>query len=109
MDDKNLIYSDDEIEQIEELEKLSDHQLKARLVYELNKLNNNYHEYVLTKYSYMSRQLRIEDMFLPCRAYNCLKRAGIQTVQQLIDKPRSEVERIKNLGRKSLQYIVKFL
>ena len=42
MDDKNLIYTDDEIEQIEELEKLSDHQLKARLVYELNKLNSNY-------------------------------------------------------------------
>ena len=42
MDDKNLIYTDDEIEQIEELEKLSDHQLKARLVYELNKVNSNY-------------------------------------------------------------------
>ena len=51
----------------------------------------------------------IEDMNLSVRSFNCLKRAGIQTVQQLIDKPRSEVEKIKNLGRKSLREIQKKL
>ena len=53
--------------------------------------------------------IAIEDMNLSVRSFNCLKRAGIQTVQQLIDKPRSEVERIKNLGRKSLREIQKKL
>lgn len=42
MNIKNSIYDEDQIEEIEELEKLSDHQLKARLVYELNRLNLNY-------------------------------------------------------------------
>lgn len=42
MNVKNSIYDEDQIEEIEELEKLSDHQLKARLVYELNRLNLNY-------------------------------------------------------------------
>lgn len=42
MNAKNSIYDEDQIEEIEELEKLSDHQLKARLVYELNRLNLNY-------------------------------------------------------------------
>ena len=53
--------------------------------------------------------IAIEDMNLSVRSFNCLKRAGIQTVQQLIDKHRSEVERIKNLGRKSLREIQKKL
>ncbi len=51
----------------------------------------------------------IEDMNLSVRSFNCLKRAGIQTVQQLIDKSHSEVEKIKNLGRKSLREIQKKL
>lgn len=56
-----------------------------------------------------SSSTSIEDMNLSVRSFNCLKRAGIQTVQQLIDKPRSEVEKIKNLGRKSLREIQKKL
>ena len=44
----------------------------------------------------------IENINLSVRSYNCLKRAGIQTIQELTDKKRSEVEKIKNLGKKSL-------
>ena len=51
----------------------------------------------------------IEDISLSVRSYNCLKRAGIQTIHELTEKTRSEVEKIKNLGRKSLREIQKKL
>ncbi len=47
----------------------------------------------------------IENINLSVRSYNCLKRAGIQTIQELTSKTHSEVEHIKNLGRKSLREI----
>ncbi|WEK82888.1 MAG: DNA-directed RNA polymerase subunit alpha [Mycoplasma sp.] len=51
----------------------------------------------------------IENINLSVRSYNCLKRAGIQTIQELTNKTRYEVEHIKNLGRKSLREIIKRL
>ena len=54
-------------------------------------------------------QIPIDDLELSVRAYNCLKRAGIQTIHELTEKTRSEVEKIKNLGRKSLREIQKKL
>lgn len=47
----------------------------------------------------------IENINLSVRSYNCLKRAGIQTIQELTSKTKSEVEHIKNLGNKSLKEI----
>ncbi|MDR2823305.1 MAG: DNA-directed RNA polymerase subunit alpha [Mycoplasmataceae bacterium] len=51
----------------------------------------------------------IEDLNLSVRSYNCLKRRGIQTIQELTDMSCSEVEKIKNLGKKSLREIQKQL
>ncbi|MDR0826117.1 MAG: DNA-directed RNA polymerase subunit alpha [Mycoplasmataceae bacterium] len=51
----------------------------------------------------------IEDMNLSVRSYNCLKRRGIQTIEELVNMTRSEVEKIKNLGKKSLREIQKNL
>ena len=39
------------------------------------------------------------------RSYNCLKRAGINTVQELTDKTESDMMKVRNLGRKSLEEV----
>ena len=46
--------------------------------------------------------MKIEDMELSVRAFNCLKRAGINTVEDLCNKTESEMMKIRNLGNKSL-------
>ncbi len=48
----------------------------------------------------------IEEVEFSVRAYNCLKRAGIHTVQDLVDKRESEVTKIRNLGKKSLKEVL---
>ena len=48
----------------------------------------------------------IEEIEFSVRAYNCLKRAGINTMQDLIDKRESEVNKIRNLGKKSLKEVI---
>lgn len=48
----------------------------------------------------------IEEIEFTVRAYNCLKRAGINTVQNLIDKREVEVTKIRNLGKKSLKEVL---
>ena len=48
----------------------------------------------------------IEEIEFSVRAYNCLKRAGIHTVQDLISKKESEVTKISNLGKKSLKEVL---
>ena len=48
----------------------------------------------------------IEEIEFSVRAYNCLKRANINTVQDLIDKKESEVTKIRNLGKKSLKDVI---
>ena len=48
----------------------------------------------------------IEEIEFSVRAYNCLKRAGIHTVQDLISKREMEVTKIRNLGKKSLKEVL---
>lgn len=48
----------------------------------------------------------IEEIEFSVRAYNCLKRAGIHTVQDLISKKEVEVTKIRNLGKKSLNEVI---
>jgi DNA-directed RNA polymerase subunit alpha len=48
----------------------------------------------------------IEEVEFSVRAYNCLKRAGIHTVQDLVDKREVEVTKIRNLGKKSLKEVL---
>lgn len=49
--------------------------------------------------------MMIEDLDLSVRSYNCLKRAGIQTVEELTLKTEDEMMRIRNLGKKSLKEV----
>lgn len=48
----------------------------------------------------------IEEVEFSVRAYNCLKRAGIHTVQDLVNKRETEVTKIRNLGKKSLKEVL---
>ncbi len=48
----------------------------------------------------------IEDLDFSVRAYNCLKRAGIHTLQDLVNKSDNEVMKIRNLGKKSLKEVL---
>lgn len=47
-------------------------------------------------------EMSIEDLELSVRSYNCLKRAGINTVEQLTEKSEQEMMKVRNLGQKSL-------
>lgn len=47
----------------------------------------------------------IEELDLSVRSYNCLKRAGINTVQELIQRNEDEMMKVRNLGRKSLEEV----
>lgn len=49
--------------------------------------------------------MTIEDLELSVRSYNCLKRAGINTVSELIDKDEEEMMKVRNLGKKSLDEV----
>ncbi len=48
----------------------------------------------------------IDDLDLSVRAYNCLKRAGILTLHDLVDKSENEMMKIRNLGKKSLKEVM---
>lgn len=47
----------------------------------------------------------IEDLELSVRSYNCLKRAGIKTVEELVNKTEDELMHVRNLGKKSLKEV----
>jgi DNA-directed RNA polymerase subunit alpha len=49
--------------------------------------------------------MTIEELDLSVRSYNCLKRAGINTVQELITKTEEDMMKVRNLGRKSLEEV----
>jgi len=54
-------------------------------------------------------QMTIEELDLSVRSFNCLKRAGINTVEDLICKTEEDMMRVRNLGRKSLEEVVEKL
>lgn len=51
-------------------------------------------------------EMSIEDMDLSVRSYNCLKRANINTVEDLTKKTEDDMLKVKNLGRKSLDEVI---
>lgn len=51
-------------------------------------------------------EMTIEELDLSVRSYNCLKRAGINTVEDLIGKTEDDMMKVRNLGRKSLDGVV---
>lgn len=50
-------------------------------------------------------EMNIEDLDLSVRSYNCLKRAGINTVQELANQTEEDMMKVRNLGRKSLKEV----
>ena len=50
-------------------------------------------------------EMPIEELELSVRSYNCLKRAAIQTVEDLTKKSQADMMKIKNLGKKSLDEV----
>lgn len=50
-------------------------------------------------------EMTIEELDLSVRSYNCLKRAGINTVEELIQKTEEDMMKVRNLGRKSLEEV----
>jgi DNA-directed RNA polymerase subunit alpha len=51
-------------------------------------------------------ELTIEELDLSVRSFNCLKRAGINTVEDLVSRTEEEMMKVRNLGRKSLEEVV---
>jgi DNA-directed RNA polymerase subunit alpha len=54
-------------------------------------------------------EILIEELELGVRSYNCLKRAGVQTVGDLVRKSRSELNAIPNFGSKSIEEVIETL
>jgi DNA-directed RNA polymerase subunit alpha len=51
-------------------------------------------------------EMTIEELDLSVRSFNCLKRAGINTVEDLIAKSENDMMKVRNLGRKSLEEVI---
>ena len=51
-------------------------------------------------------EMTIEELDLSVRSFNCLKRANINTVEELISKTEDEMMKVRNLGRKSLEEVI---
>ncbi len=51
-------------------------------------------------------EMTIEELDLSVRSYNCLKRAGINTVEELIQRNEEDMMKVRNLGKKSLEEVV---
>lgn len=64
----------------------------------LSEKNDNEKEKVL--------DLTIDELDLSVRSFNCLKRAGINTVEDLINKSEDDMMKVRNLGRKSLEEVI---
>jgi len=54
-------------------------------------------------------EMTIEELDLSVRSYNCLKRAGINTVEDLINRTEEDMMKVRNLGRKSLEEVLQKL
>lgn len=89
--------------------------LSAKLMNEYNELFIELVENMETTSILVSREedkvhkllvMSVEDMDLSVRSYNCLKRAGINTVEDLIKKSEYDMLKVKNLGRKSLDEVI---
>ena len=51
-------------------------------------------------------EMNIDELELSVRSYNCLKRAGINTVEELINKSPEDMMKVRNLGKKSLEEVL---
>ena len=51
-------------------------------------------------------EMNIDELELSVRSYNCLKRAGINTVEELCSKTPEDMMKVRNLGRKSMDEVI---
>ncbi len=77
-------------------------------------LNDKYNEFVTLKEKEIETRkanlsIPIEDLNLSVRAFNALKNIQVNTTQELIEKTRKEIDEIRNLGKKSVQEIIKVI
>lgn len=79
-----------------------------QIIADLNEISNISGIMQEKKVDNMTKTLEtpIEEVEFSVRAYNCLKRAGIHTVQDLVNKKEVEVTKIRNLGKKSLKEVL---
>ena len=54
-------------------------------------------------------EMTIEELDMSVRSFNCLKRAGIDTVEDLINKTEEDMIKVRNLGKKSLEEVIQKL
>ena len=54
-------------------------------------------------------EMTIEELDLSVRSFNCLKRAGINTVGDLVNKSEEDMMKVRNLGRRSLEEVIEKL
>ena len=54
-------------------------------------------------------EMTIEELDLSVRSFNCLKRAGIDTVEDLINRTEEDMIKVRNLGKKSLEEVIQKL
>ena len=66
-------------------------------------------EILISSLSIFTDEDRIEELELGVRSYNCLKRAGIQTVGDLVSKSEGELAAIPNFGKKSIDEVIETL
>ena len=71
---------------------------------EVNEMGSLINEHVNDNSNKQSN-LSIDDLDLQVRAYNCLKKAGIFTVDELTQKTEEEMSRVRNMGKKSLKEV----
>ncbi len=77
------------------------------VVVELSELDPE-HSYMMERETAQNSQIlemQIEDLDLSVRSYNCLKRAGINTVDELTRKSEEDMMKVRNLGKKSLKEV----
>ena len=53
--------------------------------------------------------MTIEELDMSVRSFNCLKRAGIDTVEDLINRTEEDMMKVRNLGKKSLEEVIQKL
>jgi len=79
------------------------------LFHPLTKLNLKSNKLTHQEYNQKTRRVEIEELKLSVRAYNCLKRAEIHYISDLLDYSQEELLEIKNFGQKSAEEVIEAL
>lgn len=81
----------------------------AKRIQEIEFIKNASEDIILSLTKYPTSSIKIEELELSLRSYNCLKRANINTIEELISKTQEDLLKIRNLGRKSTKEIIEKL